>query len=149
MANEQGNGIAVAKQLVGTIENASTHDRQLVEQLLHAQIEGASARSRSGPANGYRATIAAIVALALVIVSGLAGFISMVQSQLEDEISRVEQNLGRILEIHGQLDIHPKAGERLTAVETAIANFNGLKKDVENLKTDYYGVGHRYTPKGE
>ena len=146
MASERSaeNGIAVAKQLAATIQDAGVHDRELVGELLRAQIEGARTSSRGAASNGYRATIAAIVALAVVIVGGLSGFTAMVQSQGQKDLQRVEERFTIELNAHERQQGHTETVEKLAAMEATIGNFNGLKRDIDNLKADYYGMGRRW-----
>jgi len=103
--------------------------------------------------------VSTIVALALTVSGGLAGYTTILSNRLDREVERVERRIDRdaqalarrletrveefkiALQRHSDLRWHQGAGEGIASLNEKVANFHGMKQDVADLKKAVFGMG--------
>lgn len=139
MSNEKHtNGVELARDLTAIVGEQQRHDQALMRRA--SDWPGGGSPKAAG---GNGKTVAGLVGtLAVIVVTGLAGYTRMVKDEssrrvesVEAEMRRVESRLASWTNKHEQLAAHPGAVAEMAAIRVSFreveTQFKGLREVME------------------
>lgn len=110
MTGDKENGYAALREAISSIDKGTERDRKIIEHLSTKSYD-----SSKSPANGSKSTYVAVIALAGVIVSGLAGYTTISTHGLRATIEKQDLIITKRID-----DFVSYTADEMSGIETVL-----------------------------